>query len=97
MSSAVRVLIPPSLFSGFLYERNNIALILIFVEQFLEVYAPLMVTFLSFLQALLHPGSDENREDSIDENFDQNLKTDEPVILMKKVCTYMYIHIYTCI
>mmetsp|Transcript_4280 Transcript_4280/g.4442 ORF Transcript_4280/g.4442 Transcript_4280/m.4442 type:complete len:133 (-) Transcript_4280:511-909(-) len=85
MSSAVRVLIPPSLFSGFLYERNNVALILIFVEQFLVVYAPLMVTFLSFLQTLLRPESDENRDDSIDKNFVQNLKTDEPVVLMKKV------------
>lgn len=90
-TDVARVLIRPSLFSGILYERNNIALILIFIEQFLVVYAPLMVTFLSFLQTLLHTENSDNRDDLEGEIFGQDLKTNEPVVLMKKVNIYIHI------
>lgn len=73
----MRGLIPSSLFSGILSERNYVALTLIFIEQFLSVFAPVVTRFLSFIQVLIFPGG--NEAPSIDVNnpeFDANSNLD---------------------
>ena len=73
-------IIPSSAFSGILSERNYVALTLIFIEQFLSVFAPVVTRFLSFIQVLCFPCSDEvsgvdsNSSDYTDANVDVNEK-----------------------
>ena len=83
MSSAehLKGLIPSSAFSGILSERNYVALTLIFIEQFLSVFAPVVTRFLSFIQVLCFPGSDAaqdldfDKSDYLDANVDVNEKS----------------------
>ena len=73
-------IIPSSAFSGILSERNYVALTLIFIEQFLSVFAPVVTRFLSFIQVLCFPcrdevdGVDSNNSDYTDTNVDVNEK-----------------------
>ena len=54
----IKGLLPSSIFSGILSERNYVALTLIFVEQFVSTFAPAFTRFLSFVQVLLFPAGD---------------------------------------
>lgn len=72
VNSPIRAIFSSSTFGGLLAERNNIAIILIFIEQFIVVFAPIILNILSFIHFLIYSNTEENLESNENDFLDVN-------------------------